>query len=256
MSNMKTLILLFAFSLQLFAATGLWNGTAFTLWNGVAQTSWNGTSISCAASGATYLVNQNFEGAGYDNSETWTESNAVWNEDYTATVLTGSQSLYAISTTVSRTLDSPVFATTSDIWFYLQFQLVAAPTANTLLIQFRNNVTGLATVRFRTGSKFRVEDAGQAHTSSDSTGTLSTGVKYHCWVHYIAGGGTDSTISCAISTDGTKPTSGNYFVGISNGVGSLGCDRARVYCDSSGSAGNEMIYDRFLADNAAIGDNP
>lgn len=36
------------------AATGSWNGVAFTALNGVAQTSWNGTSISCA-SGSTLI---------------------------------------------------------------------------------------------------------------------------------------------------------------------------------------------------------
>lgn len=46
---MRNLILLFAFSLPLFAATGSWNGVAFTAWNGIAQTAWNGTSISCAS---------------------------------------------------------------------------------------------------------------------------------------------------------------------------------------------------------------
>src|SRR4051812_15505774 len=33
------------------AATGSWNGVAFTAWNGVAQTAWNGSGISCASGG-------------------------------------------------------------------------------------------------------------------------------------------------------------------------------------------------------------
>lgn len=43
-------------SLSLFAATGSWNGVAFTQWNGVAQTAWNGTSISCAGGGGGSLA--------------------------------------------------------------------------------------------------------------------------------------------------------------------------------------------------------
>lgn len=44
--------LLFAFGpVILIAATGSWNGVAFTNLNGVVQVSWNGTSISCAGGG-------------------------------------------------------------------------------------------------------------------------------------------------------------------------------------------------------------
>src|SRR5688572_4750213 len=31
----------------LLAASGSWNGIAFTHWNGIAQTAWNSTAISC-----------------------------------------------------------------------------------------------------------------------------------------------------------------------------------------------------------------
>lgn len=42
------------------AATGSWNGVAFTAWNGVAQTAWNGTSISCAGGGGGASFTDNF----------------------------------------------------------------------------------------------------------------------------------------------------------------------------------------------------
>lgn len=45
------ILLLILFSVSTFAATGSWNGIAFSAWNGVAQTGWNGTSISCAGAG-------------------------------------------------------------------------------------------------------------------------------------------------------------------------------------------------------------
>lgn len=49
-----------------------------------------------SAPAATYLLNQNFEGTGYDNSESWTETldGGTVDEDYTTTVLAGSQSLF------------------------------------------------------------------------------------------------------------------------------------------------------------------
>lgn len=45
------IILLFLSSVGIVAATGSWNGVAFTALNGLAQTSWNGTGISCASGG-------------------------------------------------------------------------------------------------------------------------------------------------------------------------------------------------------------
>lgn len=45
---MKFVLSVFLFQLSAFAATGSWNGIAFTAWNGVVQTSWNGTGVSCA----------------------------------------------------------------------------------------------------------------------------------------------------------------------------------------------------------------
>lgn len=38
------------------AATGSWNGVAFTALNGVVQTSWNGTGISCATTASISIV--------------------------------------------------------------------------------------------------------------------------------------------------------------------------------------------------------
>lgn len=40
-------------STSMLAATGSWNGIAFTQWNGIAQTAWNGTGISCAGGGGS-----------------------------------------------------------------------------------------------------------------------------------------------------------------------------------------------------------
>ena len=59
---------------------------------------WGGVAASPAAS---YLVNQNFEGTGYDNGETWTEyvgTGATVNEDYATSPapLAGEQSLYVV----------------------------------------------------------------------------------------------------------------------------------------------------------------
>ena len=48
---MRILLALFLSAATSLAATGSWNGVAFTAWNGIAQTGWNGTSISCAGGG-------------------------------------------------------------------------------------------------------------------------------------------------------------------------------------------------------------
>lgn len=43
--------MLLTLTIPSWAASGSWNGVAFTEWNGIAQTGWNGTGISCAGGG-------------------------------------------------------------------------------------------------------------------------------------------------------------------------------------------------------------
>lgn len=212
-----------------------------------------------AAAGPSYLINQNFEGAGYDNGETWTENNAAWNEDYTATVLVGSQSLYGISTTSART-DFASFSGQVDVWAYCRFRIVSGgsewPSGSATWSIFRianSSGTSVAQLQLRPSNKFRVNGGT---SSSDSVGTLSDDTTYHAWLHYTKGTGSDAVITGGISTDGTKPTSGNYFVSLSNGTSTT--DAARIYlvCDSSGGVGMEVIFDQILVDETTIGDNP
>lgn len=56
------------------AATGSWNGVAFTAWNAVAVTSWNGTSIS-AGGGSLAAFSDDFNRADSDSlGANWTEA--------------------------------------------------------------------------------------------------------------------------------------------------------------------------------------
>lgn len=57
------------------AATGSWNGVAFTAWNAVAVTSWNGTSISTGGGGGLASFSDDFDRADSDSlGANWTEA--------------------------------------------------------------------------------------------------------------------------------------------------------------------------------------
>jgi hypothetical protein len=214
------------------------------------------TPVRGVVVGASYLINQNFEGTGYDNSESWTEAGTGLDEDYTTTVLVGSQSLYGISTTSAKTLTSPTFAAQSDCWAYGQFRFGAGATltANQTLFSVRGNTANLVQVLFRSSSKFRINVGSTA--SSDSVGTWTTGVTYHYRIHYTKGTGANAFGSFEISTDGTFAGSGNNYVQVTNGNATTDADNVRLTWDSSASNGEEIIWDRILVDDVTIGNNP
>lgn len=204
--------------------------------------------------GATYLINQNFEGAGYDNSETWTEASGTPNEDYTSTVLAGSQSLLLDSTgAVNQRVDSPAFAAMTDGWAYMLFHPVTLPAAgNNSFFQLRSSTTLLGQVQINSSGALRVNSG--AVSSSYTTSTMSAANTYHIWVHYIDGTGANGFLSVGFSTDGTKPTAGNAYQELTTGTHTADCDNIRVLSDAT--MARQIILDRILVDDASIGNSP
>lgn len=201
------------------------------------------------AAGPTYLINQNFEGTGYDNGETWTEAGTV-NEDYTTTVLKGAQSLFMAtadtnsSSYSSFTGQSTVYAhcrlevTNSQGWTRRCFT-IADSAGNALAgVIFDNPSAGANDVKIW---------ANAATTTSATRLAYST--VYYVWLAFVSSG----TCELAISASSTKPSSdsgGNVYVTRTGAAGTA----ARIYVENAQN--DSVIFDNVLVSTSVIGDNP
>lgn len=213
-----------------------------------------GHNRGAAAPAPTYLINQNFEGTGYDNSETWTESSgsSTIDEDYTATVLYGSQSLNVVGTVgADAYAKSPAFTAQSEVWFYWLFRPVVSANANRII--YRGMLAGVNkfNVRLKLTTK-ALELYDLTGGSAVTVATISTGTTYHIWGHYKAD--PDGILEIAFSTDGVKPTSGNNYA--SSTAGTLADNVDNVQVGNFSAATDDFIIDRVLVDDVEIGDNP
>jgi hypothetical protein len=202
---------------------------------------------------ATYLVQQNAEGAGYDNSETWTESGIGIDEDYTGVVLAGSQSLRINTSAAAGTTTSPAFADQADVWGYFLFHPVSLPAATTVMVNFITTIgNDCLRVRINAAGNLLVRAGGG--TEATSVGAMSAGNTYHVWIHYVKGSGANAFASVAFSTDGTRPTSGNNYRESTNGT--ITSDAQNLRFGQTSSSTFNFVFDKVRVDEAAIGDNP
>lgn len=234
----------------------LWNGLLFVPMAARAQMGLRSPSFASqlsqkVASGTTYLINQGFEGSGYDNGETWTESGTgTINEDYTGVTMDGAQTLrIALAAQTGRTV-SPTFAATKPCYVYFKWRAVAFPSSgSTVIACIYSGSTRLTQVSVSSAGVFTVRNGS---TGGTTTGSVSTGTTYHIWITYTVGG-TDGTSNLGYSTDGVKPTGYTH----SGGDATASADNLCIgQITGSSSATCEFIYDHVLVNNASIGDNP
>jgi len=213
-------------------------------------------AAASAGGGATYLRDQNFEGTGYDNSETWSETAGTPDEDYTATVLLGSQSLFLDgSGSANQRTSCPTFTGQTDVWYYFLWRPVTLTgSGTTTFCSVMNGTTELFQVQCSSAGALRV--SGSVNSAA-TTSTVTVGNTYHVWVHYAAdidGGAASALCSVAFSTTGTKPTSGNNYTAATTGTDTATSNNMRFLV--IGTTLTQNIYDHFLADDVSIGDNP
>lgn len=210
-------------------------------------------SLDGVAIAPTYLVNQNFEGTGYDNGETWTESGTgIVNEDYTGVVLEGAQSL-RISMASQNCKTITEFAAQDEVWVYFLLHPVALRPSDNTYVMWMNTNQSLANLV--------VDGTGQLVANSDhSTNTISTvtnGGTYHVWYHYKKGSGGDAVFGVAFSIDGTRPTSGNNFAEYTTSARTSQVTALELGDFPTGNnATYELIFDKVRVSASQIGDNP
>lgn len=216
-----------------------------------AQDIFPGPIMRTIGAGASYLIDQDFEGAGYDNGETWTEAGAgTIDEDYTGTVLDGTQSLQLAGTSAAANTSS-TFGNQSEVWMYALFRLVNLPGSTENIINLRT--TGGADCYIA-----RINTSGQLTVANGPTATcvttVSTGTTYHIWCYYKTGTGANAILNVAFSTTGIRPTSGNNFAQVTTGTAATDPDRIRI--GTASSITHSVIFDKIRVDNVQIGDNP
>jgi len=208
--------------------------------------SWAGMVIGSgvASSGSSYLVEQNFEGTGYDNSETWTETGSgTMNEDYTTTVLAGSQSLYVSASSQAPLISHTFSSTQTEVWGYFLFRPVSTIATGKEIITIKDaSGNSSYTIEWVSTGKWIVRINGSG-ASSYTTNAMSEGTTYHCWWHVKNGNGT-AVCSFGFGTTGTEVTSGDGFVSKTNGTEE---DNLATVCIGwAGNATATFITDKFL----------
>lgn len=168
-----------------------------------------------------YLACQNFEGTGYDNSETWTEdtTDGVVDEDYTTTVLRGSQSLQLTRTTAEGGNTYKSITPQSTVWVFLRMQTAAIGSDEYFLKVQDESGTVVGTFLIRTSGVLRF-----THGAVNCTGTtvLSASTTYFIWLRYTAGTGADGVTTYYVGTSATRPGAAEASCSTGSGTASIG----------------------------------
>lgn len=216
-----------------------------------------GNRVVNRGSAPTYLINQNFEGTGYDNGETWSESGTV-DKDNTTNPIVGSQSLYLGAANFSS-VTSPSFTGQTTVSLFFKLRPVASnglsgvSTDFTLLAILNSSNEVLAGLSWNQDG-----GSGEGIIKLETNGTLSSAssqritldVVWNVWIDYVEGG----TCVLAASTGTTKPTSdgsGNIYLTKTGGTGTA----TKVYLSNGGGSGGGR-FDKVLVSASVIGDNP
>lgn len=240
--RIKRAILTFLSSLLLIAAT------PFTLQDTAFVAS---LTPGASAPAATYLINQRFEGTGYDNSETWTETGSTVDEDSTITVLDGSQSLRVTTVAAEGYTDSPAFSSQTQAWIYFLWRPVTLDGASYIGALFGGGAERLW-IRVNSDGTMRIDHGS---VSASTVNTVTAGTTYHIWARYQTGSGANGQGDIAFSTDGTKPTSGDNFASLTTGTETTSVTVARLG-NFSFNRTIVFVFDKCLVDDVNIGSNP
>jgi hypothetical protein len=217
-----------------------------------------GSPPAAGGGGPSYLVNQNFEGTGYDNAEIWTEdlgTGGTVNEDYTTTPLVGSQSLLLSEATgdVSAKITIPGGPHT-DLWGYAQLQVVSHPNdgvAGRQLIRFGDGSPLLAgaLIDVTGGTSFKLRAHNGDSSGTPSTDSFTSGL-VHIWWH-----ASTITDTCEVwwsATSTRSATGGTKYSTYTSSV-STGYTQLWILCDYPAA---QFKFDKVLVSTSEIGNAP
>lgn len=195
------------------------------------------------ASGSSFLIEQNFEGTGYDNGETWTEAGSgTIDPDESSVVIEGSQSLQFLlsGATGSSYAD---FSAQSSLFTKFRFRVASTNGGNQVIATIRDGATVLGTLTLAGASRvLRATAAGGSNGTSSDVLPLDTNI--YIWFEYVAGTGSNAIARCGWATTDSKPSLA--ATGAKTGVSSNGTATAsatRLYLGNTGSGTVECFFD-------------
>ena len=211
------------------------------------------TSVACTDANPVgtctgFMFCQNFEGTGYDNSETWTEGGTV-DEDYTTTVLRGSQSC---SLADSSSIRHNTGGTYTEIYAFARYRFAdATPTSSTYIYKNLDGSADFGGLKLLTTGRLSCDHGAQSNVSS---GSLSSDTTYYIWIHFKASTGAgDGIMSATVSTT-RNPAEATAALGCSEEAGDdADTNIDTVYFGSSAAGGAGVIVDQVLVKTSAIG---
>ena len=195
-----------------------------------------------AGGGATYLINQNFEGTGFDNSESWTESTYHTDPDFSSVALRGSQSLLVGNPAGvgEGIVTSPTFSESGEVFGHFLYRpYLIVPSAQyffdllgggTTIFRIYQNANG--TMAIRVGSTF------VSYTST----ALSADTTYHIWFHFKTGTGANAEGRLWIGSTTSRPETAELTT--TSGTATANVDNARFY--NADPAENGVLVDQVL----------
>ena len=200
---------------------------------------------SSAAGGETcvgLLVCQNFEGTGYDNGETWVEAGTpLPDEDATATVLRGSQSLSIADGTGATYI---VISSTGTIYAHWLYEVSdGTPIGNAVTMSMQTG-TGLRWyISHRTTGYLRVYN-GTINVTGTTT-LMADNTTYHIWGLYTPGTGANGVSTLWVGTSTARP--GTAEATVTTGDATTNIDR--VYCQNVAAGDFTVLEDQVLVDD-------
>ena len=222
---------------------------------------------------ANYLVCQNFEGTGFDNSEYWikgfedTPSTGVVDEDYTSAPLIGSQSLrmkddadYGGYTVHKWRGDDGGI---DEAWFCFMVKFLDSPS-NETLVEIMQTYWVEGTLDSPTTVELHeiigVDSSGHLGVFNEQEGevgegaALSLNTLYYVWYHINRADLSNATWELYVSETTTKP--GSPYA---SGTSQINSVASTTYINALGfttfhAEGYEYLIDRAIVDDAEIGD--
>lgn len=203
----------------------------------------------------TWLLQETFEGTGYDNPQgvTFSETGTV-DENETGVVLDGSQSASITYTTATGGITTvPALTAVDSIYSYFLFRMTAMPTTITSIYLIQTGATVIGQIYVLADGRMGARQG--TGTAAYTVNTVSINTTYHVWFRYSKGTGSNGIATVGFSTDGTKPTSGNGFAQCTNGNKTDQANTCKLYGNKDGTGGVNY-YDKWYVSDSEIGSNP
>lgn len=196
-----------------------------------------------------FIICQNFEGTGYDNSETWSENiggtGVVDEDDTTAPVGRESQQLKVIGDSTASSYSSASITITSDLWFHFMVKVSDSTPSSVSTILNCNG--GAFTLTLMTDGTLRLlHGSSLANTSASQ---LSDNTYKHIWIHFVAGA-TDGIYQLYISDTEVRPVTPS--IDENNGTRSTGLNIIELFSSRDYASGT--FFDQVLVSDTEIGD--